>query len=235
MKNLLVPEDIIRSVKDEKNKVLPGKNYSAISNEKTFMSPVNVKYITKYMYLKHRQNGGKSPRVLFEKSIPLMMKSWSVKENLDSFEGWNNYHWVLTMDYINDKFMKDHKEYYTMQGSDTNVFKAHVPVGHQNEYDGVVYETKKLDEFNHIDMQNYDVWGKVEAFTQNKSVYRYKNSIPFWQSSVHTRNYSLENEGLRSNSWARASLETPQRGYATGMDHITATTGREKDLSWTDF
>jgi len=235
MKNLLVPEDIIRSVKDERNKTLPGKTYTAISNERTFMSAPNVTYITKYMYLKHRKNGGTSPRNLYESSMPSLMKAWSVTENLDSFEGWNNYHWILTMDYINNKFIEDHKDYYTVQGSDTNVFKAHVPVGHQNEYDGVVYETKKMDEFNHLDMQNYDVWDKMQAFTQNKKVYRNNNEFPVWQTSTQTRHYSRENEGLQSDSWARASLETPQRGYGGGMDHILEGCGKYKDLSWTNF
>jgi hypothetical protein len=233
IKSLLVPEDIIRSVKDEKNRTLQGLNFAAISNEKVFNSQSNVIYITKHMYLKHRYNGGVMPRDVFTKAMPLIMKTWSVKQNLDSFEGWNNYHYILTLDYINDKFIKDHKEYYTIQGSDTNVFKAEVPVGHMNEFDGKVYEKKKYDEMTAQDYQNLDVYGPMQAFAQNKEKNRYKNKIPVWQRSMNIRQYSKENEGLASNSWARASLEVPIRGYK--MDNIVATTGREKDLSWTNF
>jgi hypothetical protein len=233
MKILLVPEDIIRSVKDEKNRTLPGVNFAAISNEEVFNSQSNVTYVTKHMYLKHRYNGGFTPRDVFEKAIPLIMKTWSIKQNLDSFEGWNNYHYILTLDYINDKFIKDHKEYYTVQGSDTNVFKIQVPVGHMNEFDGKVYEKKKYDEMTAQDYQNLDVYGPMQAFTQNSEKNRYKNKIPTWQRSMNIRQYSKDNEGLASKSWSRASLSTPIRGY--NMKNIVATTGRENDLSWTDF
>lgn len=233
MKSLLVPEDIIRSVKDEKNLTLPGVNFAAISNEKVFNSTSNVDYITKHMYLKHSYSGGVTPQGVFTKAIPLMMMNWSVTQNLDSFEGWNNYHYILTLDYINDKFIKDHKEYYTVEGSDTNIFKVEVPVGHMNEFDGKVYEKKKYDEMTAQDYQNLDVYGPMQVFTQNGEKNRYKNKIPTWQRSMNIRQYSKENEGLASNSWARASLVVPIRGYK--MENIIATTGREKSLEWTDF
>ncbi len=233
MKCLLVPEDIIRSVKDEKNMTLPGVNFAAISNEQVFNSKSNVEYVTKHMFLKHKYNGGFISRDIFSKAMPLIMKTWSVTQNLDSFEGWNNYNYILTLDYINDKFINDHKEYYTMQGADTNVFKAQVPVGHMNEFDGKVYEKKKYDEMTAQDYQNLDVYGPMQVFTQNSENNRYKNQIPVWQRSMNIRPYSKENEGLASNSWARSSLETPIRGYK--MDKIIATTGRENALSWTNF
>lgn len=235
MKNLLVPEDIIRSVKDEKNKTLLGKTYAAISNERAFMSLSNIEYIVKHIYLLHRKNGGTSSRNIFEKALPSIMKLWAAEENLDSFEGWNNYHWVLTMDYINKKFIKDHASFYTVQGADTNVFKMHVPVGTLNEFDGKTHQTKKYDQMTAADYQNLDVYGPMEAFTQNKEVYRYKNKIPVWQRSMNKHHFSRENEGFRSNNWARASLEVPVRGYG-GQPNITEATRKYEDpMHWVDI
>ena len=232
MKCLLVPEDMINSVKDKKNRALQGIDYTAISNEIVFNSRSNVAYITKHMYLKHRNNGGNIPKDLFSQAMPSIMKTWSVEQNLDSYEGWNNYNYILTLDYINDKFVNDHKDYYSVQGSDTNVFKAVVPVGYMNEFDGKVYESKKYDEMTAEDYQNLDVYGPMQAFTQNSEKNRYKNKIPTWQRSMNIRQYSTENEGLSSNTWERASLEVPIRGYG-GQPNIIATTEKNQELSWT--
>lgn len=235
MKNLLVPDDIIRSIKDKNNKTLLGKTFATISNERIFMSTTNVSYVVDHIYLLHRQNGGTSSKRMFERAIPSIMKLWAAQQNLDSFEGWNNYHWVLTMDYINKKFIREHSSYYTVPGADTNVFKAHVPVGTINEFDGKTHVSKKYDEMTAADYQNLDVYGPMEVFTQNKEVYRYKNQIPVWQRSMNKHHFSRENEGLRSNNWARSSLEVPIRGYG-GQDNIISTTGQYKEpIAWVEF
>lgn len=234
MKSLLVPEDIIRSVKDEKNRTLPGRDYSTISNEKMFLSRGNAAYLAKHMFLKHSFNGGQTQQDIFYKAVPRLMMIWSIKENLDDFEGHNNYHWVLTLDYINNKFVKDHKPYWHVQGAETNVFKAKALTGSINEFDGRDIHIKKYDEMTAADYQNLDVWEEQSTYLNNNAPYRNKNKIPFYQQTMRTRLLDRENEGLRSNSWARASLEVPIRGYG-GQPHIIATTGREKDLEWTNF
>ena len=232
MKCVLVPEDIIRSVKDERNRSIAGKDYSAVSNAALFMDKKNVTYLSKYIYLKHRHNGGSLPEGLFCRAMPELMRMWSMKENIDAFDG--GFNWVLTLDYINNKFVKDHVEYYTSEGSDTNVFQAVIPVGTMNEYDGCVYNTKMYKEMTAADYQNLDVYGPLRTFVSDSSgPYRNSNRIPVNQKSMSKRQFSRENDGLRSEHWARASLEAPIRGY--DMSKILAATGRYNDLDWTEI
>lgn len=232
MKCILVPEEVIRSVKDEKNKTILGVDYSAISNMRAFMLRENVAYISKHMYLLHRHNGGRMAEGLFMRAVPELMRIWGMKENLDMFDG--GFNWVLTLDYINNKFVKDHVEYYTSEGSDTNVFQAVMPVGTINEYDGKRVRSKLYKEMTAADYQNLDVYGKVQTVVSSDSgPYRNKNRIPINQRSMSKRPFSRENEGLRSENWARASLEAPIRGY--DMTSILANTGRYNNLDWVDM
>ena len=232
MKCILVPEEVIRSVKDENNKTILGKDYSAVGNSWVFLLKENVAYISKYIYMMHRQNGGRMSQGLFMKAVPELMRMWSIKENVDMFEG--GFDWALTLDYLNNRFVDDHKSYYATDGADTNVFQAIIPVGTVDEYGGKVYESKKYDEMTAFDYQNLDVYGPMRTFVSDVSgPYRNKNRIPVNQKSMNTRQFSRENEGLRSENWARASLEVPIRGY--DMSKILANTGRYNNLEWTNF
>ena len=232
MKCVLVPEDIIRSVKDERNRPVAGRDYSAMANSALFMCEKNVTYLFRHIYLKHCQNGGSTPEELFRRAMPELMRDWGLKENIDSFDG--GFNWVLTLDYLNNKFVRDHADYYTIEGADTNVFKAVVPVGTMNEYDGLVYSSKQYKEMTAADYQNLDVYGPLQTFVSSASgPYRNANRIPVNQRSMNTRQFSRENDGLRSEHWARASLEAPIRGY--DMSQIMANTGRYNDLDWTEF
>lgn len=230
MKCFLVPDQVIRSVKDEKNRTI-GKDYSAIGNMRMFMMRENVDYITKHVYLLHRHNGGGMPEGLYVRAIPELMRMWAIKENLDMFEG--GFNWALTLDYINTKFVRDHAGYYTSEGSDTNVFRAVVPVGTMNEHENT-YESKSYKEMTAADYQNLDVYGPVQSFVSSDSgPYRNRNRIPINQISVSKRHLSRANEGLSSEHWARASLETPIRGY--DMSEVIANTGRYDDPNWGSF
>lgn len=236
IKVLLVPEDIIRSVKDENNKTI-SEAFSSINNEKVFMSQSNVRYLIKHMYILHRKNEGKHNKNIFDKNVPYLMKQWALKENLNSFEGLNNFHWVLTMDYINQKFVKDNKKYFDTGIPETNVFRTKELVGNFNEFDGNTLVKKKYDEMTAEDYRTLDVYGPVKVFTQNKGVYRNENKIPVWQRSMNIRHYSKDNEGLHSCNWARASLEVPIRGYG-GQPDIVGSIGQynEPKLSnWVEF
>lgn len=231
MKCILVPEDIIRSVKDEKNKPLVGIDYSTMSNSNMFLMRSNVAYICKHIYGLHRQYGGRLPEYLYVEAIPEMMRMWAIKENLDSFEG--GFNWVLTLDYINNKFVDDNLEYYAQEGVDTNVFRTIAPVGTMNEYDGKKYQSKKYREMTAADYQTLDVYGPLKTYISNDGPYRNGNKFPVNQRSVNKRQFSRENDGLRSENWARASLEVPIRGY--DMSTIIEQTGKYNDLSWTEF
>jgi hypothetical protein len=229
MKSLLVPEDIIMSVKDANNQSFV--DFTAISNEKVFLCHRNVAYMVKTMFIAHKKNGGSLKISNFENYIPKLMVKWSVKENLDSFEGWNNNHWVLTLDYINQRFIKDNDQSFHTFGGDVNVFKTIAPVCSMDDDSNLQCQHKKYDQMTAEDYQNLDVYGPVESWTQNNRVKRYKNKIPFWQQTMNIRHYERSNEGFRSKNKNRASLEVPIRGY--NMSKILETTGREKNLEWT--
>lgn len=226
---LLVPEHIVRSVKDLKNRPL-NNSFTNMNNERAFLCNENRKMMVRRLYLLHKEKGGDLDPDNFANLVNARMDDFAIKHNLHGFESLTKYDWLHTIHYINKKFIDTNRELYNdLIPQETDVFQARF-AGTGLDLDGnEIFQAKKGDELTVDDMRNLNVYKKMEVVRDPKK-FRYGNKIPFWQNTS-MRRYDRSNEGFRHGSMAeRASLQNPIRGY--NMKKIRKTIGREKRKDW---
>lgn len=199
------------SMKDANNK--PSTNfYDSINNIDLFMSMSNVMGMYKKIeYLRHANYNEIMPDNYNVKDFTAsdclgLMKKWVMDNYSDDIEFLDT---SAALSYLNNTFINDNKNVYETNTNitDINVFRSNYNITYPN---GIVSKKPK-------DMLACDISGlnlhKSETIYIDSSKHRYNNKIPFWQSSMNTRNYDKTNEGLHCINSEDASLETQVRGY----------------------
>ena len=210
--------------------------------KKMFLSRENINSIVSMQYKEYTKYVDNITLTYqnFESSVPNMMNKWLTKFNIDEVEYLDKNNWHQLLISINGRFVKEHLEYFRKIGKgvvkkeykpeDTNVFR-------KKEY---IYDAEGKSVFkNPIEMtaedyKNIDAWSSTNVNMWNDKQ-RYNNKIPFWRAAMHKRNYDRDNAttGFRSRNPLNSSKMTPLRGY--DMSEIIKSTGKYKDLSWTEF
>ena len=190
------------------------------SNYAQFMSIGNQLYLSKTIYLMHKNNHGLMKYLYFKEHVPYRMTSWAVQKNINKIQSLNHQD-MLNLNYINELFINDNKDMYTMNRGlneyyhipNNNVFKLKVNVGHYaTDSNNIVGEQKKISELLASDMNGLDLWREdIRKVTRNDN--RYGNSIPVWQRSMNIRHYDRSNEGYQAGDPSAASKEMHVRGY----------------------
>ena len=192
------------------------------SNYVLFMCQNNQKYLSKKIYLLHKTNHGQMGYFFFKINVFKRMKRWANLNDINNFSHMVNIN--LPGDilyYINQKFINDNIDLFEINGGLNNIirlpnenpYKSKIDIGHYvNEMGEVVSEKKKYEDMLTEDIRNLDVWQKETVYL-NDDVYRYKNKMPEWQTSMHKRHYDRTNEGLAHIESDRASLDNQIHGY----------------------
>jgi hypothetical protein len=90
------------------------------------------------------------------------------------------------------------------------------------DMNGLLYDIKELNVWRQYDINN------------DKSKYRYNNTIPFWQRSMNIRHADRSNEGFREGNDAyRSSLDNPV--YAYDMRRVKDLMNRYQNEEWFGF
>lgn len=185
-----------------------------------FMSINNQIYVTKNIYLLHKNNSGTLDYLYFRSIVPHRMSNW-----IENYSGPTESNENI-VDFLNKIFIRkcsDLFEYQTTQNIDvsaldSNVYRAELTLGTCDGDDNIVTTTKKYNNLMAADYQNIDVWAEQTtevSFDRNK----YRNQVPVWQKSMNKRFYDKSNQGYH-NTANGASLDTPVNGYGNAMDAL---------------
>lgn len=194
------------------------------SNALSFMNLTNQRFLTKKIYLTHKSNNGIAPYLYFKEKVPLRMRDWINKKEINSYN-----HLILgsidTLEYLNKIFISDNHDLHAVSGSeylpsDSNVYQNQLVISYPNEFnEDITILKKKPNELLAEDYRNIDVWSEQTTETINKN-YRYKNTIPFWQRTMNIRHYDRNNQGYHHADSNRASLDTPVYGYGNDIKKL---------------
>lgn len=187
-----------------------------------FMSKTNQINVTKQIYLLHKSNHGVLGYLHFKMNVPNRMYFWISNKNLNNDPNVDKF--IDIVAFLNKMFIKDNSDLYEFKSAenddllDKNVYKSQAMFGLHLDDGSIISYSKDYQNLTAEDIRNLDVWTPqtVEVSNINK---RYKNEVPVWQKSMNTRNYSRDNEGLRTTS-NRASLNTIISGYGDDMKLI---------------
>jgi hypothetical protein len=194
------------SVKEEKNN--PIKNtFDDITNEQLFLSNKNIYRVIYYVVALNNRYKTRDISKEVQKSIPKLMAKWAQKEDVNDWEDLTNDP-IITLEFINKKFLKDHNALFNKKNIGLNVFQVKDTVTDKCGNRSI----KKYDEMLATDYHTLDVWQKEETSIYNKN-FRYENAIPSWQRTMNTRHLDRSNDGLAASEPERASLETQIHGY----------------------
>lgn len=190
------------------------------SNYSQFMSIKNQLYLSKNIYLLHKNNHGLMNYLYFREHVPYRMNSWSISRDINNFKT-RNLTDIDILNFINRMFINENRDLHIMESGmndlyhipNNNVFRIRVNIGHHMDNNGnIIGEQKKLDELLASDIVSRDVWSEDTTHGANDN-FRYNNEIPIWQTSIHSRNYDRSNEGFQAGDVKNASLTNPVRGY----------------------
>ena len=130
-------------------------------------------------------------------------------------------YFLTALSRVNREFCKEHYKKITEEEKnmdhrelqpDWNPFKASVNVGIKNEFENNMARKSLHDFVYDIDnTRNADVHFDQKTIRRNNR-FRYNNGIPIWQTSMNTRNYERNSDGLHTTQ-ERASLENQIHGY----------------------
>ncbi len=194
------------------------------SNLFSFMDLSNQRLLTKKIYILHKSNNGFATYLYFKDIIPLRMKEWVTKVEVNKYN-----ELVLggsdVLEYLNKKFITENYDLYSENSPDympfeTNVYKSKISVSYptMDNSSGIIVK-KRPDELLADDYKNIDVWGEqVENLTDKN--YRYQNKIPFWQRTMNIRHYDRSNQGYHHSNPNRASLDVPIYGNKNEMSTL---------------
>ena len=192
------------------------------SNYDIFMSNENIINISKQIYILHKNNRGLNGYLYFKDIIPKRMYKWAIHNNINKYSDVSSLNSIV--DVINKKFIHDNYDLYDPKTNDSvaipdsNVFKSSATLSSVDD-NKVLTEEKKYSEFMADDYGKLDVWQETAININNEDIFRYKNKIPLWQSSMSTRHYDRSNEGLRTSS-DRSSLGNLVRGNKYDMESL---------------
>jgi hypothetical protein len=223
--------------------------------EELFMSKNNQSYLSSQMYSMNKKNGGKSSLDKFQKLIPLLMnkynKEFPVKNEvyiddtettvnqlgLDMYRsnlGYNaiskRQNWLELFRVVNNKFINWSKKY--LKWNMYVPFREKSLTGNINEFENNIREIRNSNLLAD-DIKELNVWRQYDI-NNDKSKYRYNNTIPFWQRSMNIRHADRSNEGFREGNDAyRSSLDNPV--YAYDMRRVKDLMGRYQNEEWFGF
>ena len=197
------------SVKESRN--IPLYNYlDDITNVQIFLSNKNTYYIIiKVMNLNKKNKNPYNLKKLYQ-LMPKFMYIWADKNKINNVSYINN-DIVQTLDFLNNKFLRDHSILYDISSgySSTNVYKLTDVV---TDNCGIT-SVKKYDKMLASEYHTLNLWNeKIESFTDN-SINRYDNKIPYWQTSMNIRHYDKSNGGFHDDIPERSSLDSQISGY----------------------
>lgn len=176
------------------------------TNYSLFMRPANVAAVAGRISKLREENGSRN-----SKSVAQEMSRWATRQNINI-----EYSPAASMDMssligiLNNDFVRECKDLY--RGNDMNVFRA---TGTTLEYDERGFPRlvkKRYRDFNHLDMQNMDVWQPTAIGITNRHQ-RYGNKPSLFQKAMHVRNIDRSPEAFNVNLADRDALSQSTRGY----------------------
>lgn len=214
------------SVKSVRN-LASEPDFGNIDINALFMSSGNMTNLIHSLYKVARQNGSRSTIHKFKRLVPLLAKQWMRSNNLELYETVDQgttsvTNWVEIIGAINNKFMSHC--YQRLQWNTFVPTREWAEVGPRENR-----VQKRFHEITAADVGTLDVWRRQEIQISN-SHFRNNNAIPFWQTSMHTRHYDRQNEGLAHDDSNRASLDTPIYGYS--MTNIESRLDKWHSSEW---
>jgi hypothetical protein len=184
---------------------MPYKNITK-TNSEIFLSDKNIYYMRYVLVSLNRMNKSSKDINILYNSIPKIMIEWAKKNNIDNSE-YITYDITKMIKYMNITFLKYFDNMY-MKSDQINVFRKQYSI--TDEYGKEL--NKKHCELLASDYHTMNLWDDGRIFKTNND-FRYKNILPLWQTSTHTRNYDLSNDGLRASDIETASLNNQVHGY----------------------
>lgn len=190
-----------------------------------FMSTNNQIRLSKAIYQMHKSNGGIRNYIYFRTLVPKAMLYWISELAIDTASQTNDIYTIDQLYYINKKFIKTHDNLYTFTTNeplctipDTNVYKISTPIAVCDENNATSVTYKKYGELMASDYGQVDVW-QTQTTEVSDDLKRYKNAIPVWQRTMHSRCYDTSNEGYRYSIDA-SSTGCILRGYDSDFKKI---------------
>ena len=166
------------------------------TKKEKFHHPDNLRNIANVLFAKHVKNGGDKKASYIVDLIIKDIPQWLKSNNPDTYESLVAYDEDVEIEAINNQFISDFIEKHH------NIFM-------KNPYTTIT-ATHKFDMY---DYRNFDAYQGKRTYTdtgEKSTHYRYRNSIPIYQSCNHARNHDWDNsEGLRN----RGSVENIDRGF----------------------
>lgn len=184
-----------------------------------FMSRSNQIHVTKQIYLAHKNNHGILGYLYFKTIVPSRMYFWVSNKNLENNPDIDKFIDIVT--FLNKLFIKDNSDLFEFKApgedimAEQNVYKAEATFAYHLDNGSTYAISKKFQDLTAEDIRNIDVWAPQTTDISNINK-RYRNEIPAWQKSMNVRNYSRENEGLRTTA-NRSSLNNILNGYGDDM------------------
>jgi hypothetical protein len=209
-----------------------------------FLHARNKNYVVKKITYEHRTRDNKFCVNGIARAVYPWMEKWAAEPGkIQSHEHYQKVHWIEVLDFINNKFIKEHDpminsidphkpayfgdDYRNGKRNakvDFNVQRIVSQVGVKNEKSNTL-EYKKYEDMTADDMRTLDVYRDWKVEVSNDD-YRYNNSFPVWRTSVQKRHFARDSadQGLRDWDWRESSKPVPIRKY--DMSAILATTDR---------
>jgi hypothetical protein len=184
-----------------------------------FMSKSNQIHVTKQIYLAHKNNHGVLGYLHFKTIVPNRMYFWISNKNLNNDPNIDKF--IDIISFLNKLFIRDNSDLYEFKPPgqeivpEKNVYRSQATFAFHLDNGDTQTFSKKYQDLTAEDIRNIDVWAPVNTDISNMNK-RYKNEIPSWQKSMNVRNYSRDNDGLRSNC-DRSSLNNMISGYGSDM------------------
>ena len=197
------------SVKDEMNR--PVSNIlDTMSNSEIFLSHKNIYNMMYKLVSLNTLNKTKNDTYKLQLQIPKLMADWASKNKINNIN-------VSTVDiiqnliFLNYKFLNDNGHLYDIkETSSINVFRTSDTVTDRQDKQ----YTKKYSEMTAADYHTLNLWdSNSNNIYKTNSNFRNGNKIPIYQKSMSIRNYDKSNDGLRSSTMERASLDYQMHGY----------------------
>lgn len=181
-----------------------------------FMSDNNRLYLTKTIYVMHKDLGGTLPYTHFKSVMYKQMEIW-----LKSIKIRNG----ITPEDLNTEFLRKNAyicEPNVVNGinleSDTNVYRLGTNITSYDENDNIISEVKSFKNLMAADYGSINVWKDINI-TTNPTKYRNGNRIPNDRISRHIRNND-RNPGGYQTSADKSSLNNLSRGYGNAMSEL---------------
>ena len=243
--------DFYGTVKNAKN--IP-TDFDIDMNE-LFMSKNNQEYLSLQLYSINKKNGGYSkldkfkiltPKLMFKYSNEFPIKNETYIDDtpttidqlgLDMYQSHTGYNaiskrqnWLENFRSINNKFINWCSKY--LKWNIYVPFREKSTVGSINEFENNIREIRNSNLLAD-DIKELNVWRPYDI-NNDKSKYRYNNTIPFWQRSMNIRHTDRSNEGFREGNDAyRSSLDNPI--YAYDMRRVKDLMSRYQNEEWFGF